>query len=295
MTPTLTQQEKERFKKEIDGLKDVLSDTLLFAKRNLVQFNGLQTENFTHYFLDIFARFQYNCEGLLNLLDSFHKDYRLKMCVNLLLRSVCSDIITALYLLTFYDKSESNNVSVKNELDLISSEYLRSLKQTIEEDHNLLTQLNIPTQTIDEKRNWFMSLAPSLLDNKGDVKSRDQIRETTKPEIKQGLKKNGTFLTENEKFQRIKDKGFSDYGFVFVAFKYYSQFQHFSLMSKKYIECKPFQDTYYMALTIYHMLMTCDIILQVSKSPNVNFRNEIENIRNKIVIHLAKSGLDVGK
>jgi hypothetical protein len=184
--------------------------------------------------------------------------------------------------LTFYDKSESNNDSVKNELDLISCEYLQFLKQAIEEDHKLLTQLNIPTQTIDEKNNWFKTLAPGLLDHKGDIKNRGQIRATTKPEIMQGLKKNGTFLTEKEKFQRISDKGFADYGFVFVAFKYYSQFQHFTLMSKKFIESKPFHDTYYMALTIDHMLMTCDIILQISKSPNVHFRNDIANIRTKI-------------
>jgi len=288
MTSTLTAQEKKKFDKEIEALKDILTSTLGFAKKNLMLFNGVTLINYTCYFLDIFARFRYNCEGLLNLMDSFHKDYRLKSCVNLLLRSICSDIITALYLMTFYDKNETDNISVKNELDLISSEYLRFARQSLEEDHELLERLNIkPLKTIHQKRDWLKNLAPELFDLKGNIKSREQIRATTKPEIKNGLKKSGTFLTENEKFQRIKEKGFGDYGFIFIAFKYYSQFQHFTLMSKKLIEHKPFQDTYWMALTINHMLMTSDIISQITKSPNHKFRNELNFIMNKIVKHFT--------
>lgn len=288
MTPTLTQKERERFKKEIEGFKEILSDFLVFAKRNLVSFNGQKTENYTAYFLDIFTRFRLNSEGLYNLLDPFYKDYRLKICINLLLRSICSDILTSLYLLSFYDKNDEDNISLKNELTLISSEYLRYVKRTMEEDHELLLQLKIPCPlTIEEKRNWINTIAPDLLDNKGNIKNRKQIRATTKPEIKEELKDNGTFLTEEEKFQRIKLKGFANYRFVFIAFKYYSQFQHFTLMSKKYNEFPPFVDTYYMALTLDHMLMVSDIILQLSKSPDPNFRIEISKIRDKIVMHFA--------
>lgn len=287
MTPTLTEKEKVKYKKDIEGLKDILSQALPFFKKNLVLFNGQTTENFTHYFLDIMARFRYNSEGLLSLMDSFHKDYRLKTCINLLLRAICSDALTALYLLTFYDNNDVNNVSVKNELDLISSEYLRFVKQTIEEDHQLLESLNIKSETIDEKRIWFASLAPELINSKGEIKNRDEIRATTKPEIKNGLKHTGAFLTENEKFKRIKEKGFADYAFIFIAFKYYSQFQHFTLMSKKIIESKPFHDTYYMALTIDNMLMTTGIILQITKSPNPEFRSEINNLRDTIIKHFA--------
>jgi hypothetical protein len=288
MTPTLTQKERDKFKKDIEGLKEILAGILLFSKDNLVKFNGRRTENYTAYFLNIFTRFRINTEGLLNLMDPFYKDYRLKICTNLLLRSICSDILTALYLLTFYDKDDKDNISLKNELNLISSEYLRYVKRTMEEDHDLLLQLKIPSpQTIEEKRNWINSIAHDILDEKGNIKSRDQIRATTKPDIKKELKNNGTFLTEEEKFQRIKNKGFADYRFVFIAFKYYSQFQHFTLMSKKYYEFPPSIDTYYMALTLDHMLMVSDIILQLSKSPNPNFRTEISKIRDKIVMHFA--------
>lgn len=280
MTSTLTEKEKEQFASEVDGLSDILFRTLDFLKINLVLFNKRQTENFSHYFLDILARFRYNIEGLSTLLDSFHNDYRLKCCINLLLRSICSDSLTALYLLTFYDKSDTDNISVKNELDLISSEYLHFVKQTLEEDHQLLENWKIqPLETIDEKRNWFANLAPELIDSDGKIKKRSQIRSTTSSKIKGELKLNGSFLTENEKYQRIKENGFADYGFIFIAFKYYSQFQHFTLMSKKYIENKPFTDTYYMALTIDHMLMVTDIILQISRTPNPDFRSELNGIR----------------
>jgi len=288
MTSTLTREEKERFAKEIEGLKEILIQTLNFYKKNLMLFHQRRTENFTNYFLDIIGRFRYNIEGLSAIMDSFHNDYRLKNCVNLLLRSICSDALTALYLLTFYDKNEPDNTSIKNELDLISSEYLHFVKQTMEEEHQYLEALKLKTfQTIDEKRNWFLNLAPELIDTNGKIKNRKQIRATTKPEIRSGLKEIGSFLSENEKFQRIKKYGFDDYGFIFIAYKYYSQFQHFTLMSRKFIEDKPFHDTYYMSLTISHMLMTTDIILQIAKSPNPDFRSELNNIQESIRRHFA--------
>jgi hypothetical protein len=288
MTSTLTEEERVRFSKDIEELKKILFKTLSFFKKNLMLFNNRNTENFTHYFLDIFARFRYNSEGLLALMDSFHNDYRLKICTNLLLRCICSDALTALYLLTFYDKSETDNTSLKNELDLISSEYLHSIKQIIEEENQLLESLKINIfQTIQNKKEWFINLAPELIDTYGKIKNRDQIRATTKPEIKSELKTTGIFLTENEKFQRIKEKGFADYAFIFIAFKYYSQFQHFTLMSKKLIETKLFCDTFYMALTIDHMLMTTDIILQIAKSPNTDFSSELNGIREAINKHFS--------
>lgn len=290
MTKTMSEEERIRFATEIESLKITLITVLHFYKINLRLFNGIKTANYSQYFLEIVARFRYNSEGLLNLLDSFEKDYRLKICLNLLLRSICSDCLTALYLYTFYDKNDKENIAIKNELDLISSEYLRYLKQTTEEDYELTKSLKLPmTETIEERRNWVNSLAPELLDKQGKIKGREEIRQTSAINIKEGLKKSGSFLTENEKYQRIKEKGFAQYGFIFLAFKYYSQFQHFSLMSKKIIESKPFHDTLYMAMTIDHMLITTDIIFQIAKSPNQNFKSEIRILREDIAKHFGSS------
>lgn len=69
---------------------------------------------------------------------------------------------------------------------------------------------------------------------------------------------------------------------IFIAFKYYSQFQHFTLMSKEFINAKPFLDTFYMHCTLDHMLITTDLILQMAESPNPNFRDELAYIRKKM-------------
>ena len=283
MTPELTDQEKNRFINEVNALQEALENILQFSKNNLVLFNGIDTENYSYHFLQIFIRFRVNCEGLINLMQAFIEDYRLKVCVNLLLRSICSDVLTTTYLLTFYDTNDPENISLKNELDVISVEYLRSVKKMLEEDHELSETLGIKTNnTIEEKRDWFKNIASELLNEDDNLKSRNQLRSTTRKEIKIGLKTNGSFISEDEKFQRIKEKGYSHFGCSFTNFKYYSQFQHFSPVSQKVIENKPFHDTFYMSQTLDQMLMTIDLILQIAKSPNQNFRTEIDIIRKKL-------------
>jgi hypothetical protein len=189
--------------------------------------------------------------------------------------------------MTFYDENDKSNNALKNEFDIISSEYLHFVKKTLREDHELLTTLKINTPSLEEKEEWFREIASELIDENGKIISKKTIRRTTPDNQKKGLKNYGIFLTENEKFDRIKSYGFEDYGFIFIAFKYYSQFQHFTLMSKKYIEVKPFQDTYYMSLTLSYMLVVFDIALQICKSPNPNFSKEIEEINQKIIKHFA--------
>lgn len=221
-------------------------------------------------------------------MNAFKEDYRLKVCVNLLLRSICSDVLTAIYLLTFYDKDDPENISLKNELDIISTEYLRSVKKIIEEDHELMTLLSIePTTSIEEKRKWYNSVSENLSNEDGKLKTKNQIRLTTNDEIKEGLKTGGLFISEDEKYQRIKDKGFTQFGFAFTIFKYYSQFQHFTLSSRDLIEHEPFHDTFFMSLTIDQMLMTIDLILQISNTQNPDFRAQIKTIRDKLSENLA--------
>ncbi len=71
MTSTLSKSEKEKFEREISGLKIILSDALTFQKTNLLNFNGKEIENYARYFLDIIARFRYNTESLIILLQPF--------------------------------------------------------------------------------------------------------------------------------------------------------------------------------------------------------------------------------
>ena len=288
MTSTLTIEDQEKFKNDVQSLKLALNEVLEFSKNNLVNFHARIVENYASYFLDIFARFRLNIEGLLNLMDSFYEDYRLKVCVNLILRAICSDILTSLYLATFYDKEDPENIALKNELDLLRSEYLKSSKQTIEEEHIFLGLFNTNQKTtLEEKNKLFNKIAAELLDENGKLKTKKQIRETTNPKIKLGLTDSGSFLTEIEKFNRIKDKGLGQFGFVFIGFKYYSQFQHFNQASKSLIENNPLRDTFFMALTLENMLMTIDIILQLAKTPNEKFQTEIIAIREKLAKHFA--------
>jgi hypothetical protein len=280
MTSKLNKEEQAKFVRDTTLLKEVLIDTLNFSKMNLMLYNNRQVTN--SYLLDIFCRFRFNVEALLNNMDSFQKDYRFKLCINELLRAVSADILTVLYLLTFHDNSDPNNESLKNELNLITTEYLRFLEKTIEIDHNLMENLGVESKSLAEKMNWYRNLAPEMMNANGKIKRRNEVRSSTKNEIKEGLKEDGIFLTESEKFDRIKQKGIKGYEMVFIAFKYYSQFHHYNLMSKKLIEFRPAYDTFLMTVIIDCMLEVIAMILQETSSPNLHFANEIGIIRNKL-------------
>ncbi len=199
------------------------------------------------------------------------------------MRSICADILTAIYLETFYNKNDSKQTALKNELEIISSEYLKFVKQTLEEDYELLKLSNIPNiKSLESRIDWFNSLSEDLIDEKGNVKSKKVIRESKSSTFKKELDNTGNFLTENQKFKHLKKNGYANFGFVFIAFKYYSQFQHFNPMSKKLIEAKPFTDTYYMALTIYYMLRTIGIILVRIKIPKNEYSDNLDRILNEI-------------
>jgi hypothetical protein len=288
MTELLSKEDKERFLKEVSGLKQILKNIVEIYKKNLLLFNKTRTNHYSAYLLDIIARFRYNSESLENLMDVFSKDYRLKISVNLILRSIAADQLTALYLLTFYDDKDNSLEGLKNELNVISAESLHFVKKTMKEDHELLVELKLEKpEDFDKKQKWFENLAPDLLENNGKIKGKKKLRETTPEHIKDGINNQGAFLTESQKHEHIKEKGFADYGFIFIAFKYYSQFQHFNLMSKKFIENEPLHDTFYMALTLDHMLMTTDMLLQISKSTNPNFKNEMSELRKEIKKHFS--------
>ncbi len=283
MTELLSKEDKVQFLKDVFNLKHILNDIVSFYKKNLILFNGVHTINYTVYLLDIISRFRYNCESLENLMDAFSRDYRLKISVNLLLRSIAADQLTGLYLLTFYDEKDNTLNGLKNELKVISAEYLHFIKKTLRTDHDLLVELGFDKhENFERKKEWFTGLDPELLDSNGEILKNKKLRESTPVHLKSGMKNKGLFLTENQKYKHIKERGFSDYGFIYVAFNYYSQYQHFNLMSRKLIENNPKQDTFYMALMLEHMLRTSDMLLQLLKAPNPDFRNEINEIRQRI-------------
>ncbi|MBN8837703.1 MAG: hypothetical protein J0I09_10615 [Sphingobacteriia bacterium] len=284
MTLTLSKEEQEKFCNQVNAIQNALLEFLKFAKTNLQSYNGLTIESYDQHFLQIFARFRLNTEGLICLLDNFKEDYRLKISLNLLLRSICSDILTALYLLTFYDKSDTEKVALNNELNVISAEFLKSIIPTIEEEHEILEYFGVDQNiSLDKKKEFFNLKAKNLFDDFGKIKTKKKIRQTTSQLLKEGLNDNGFFLTESEKYKRIKEKIGKDFGYIFIAFKYYSQFQHFNLYVGNLTNNKPFMDLFFMFNTIDNMLLTTEQIMTIVISPNLNFHHDLADIQKKLI------------
>ncbi|MBY0425547.1 MAG: hypothetical protein K2Q22_07925, partial [Cytophagales bacterium] len=102
----LNHKEAELFQEQIQTLSTLLNETLEFLKENLVSFNNQKLSDYKAYFLMIIGKFRMNTESLIGLLPFFKQDHRHKLSLALILRCICSDILTALYLLSFIDNND---------------------------------------------------------------------------------------------------------------------------------------------------------------------------------------------
>ncbi len=286
MTNLLPPLEKAEFENDIHFLISLLADIVELLKINLTLFNAKEVKNYSKSLLDIVARFRYNTESISNLMDAFSKDYRLKCSINLILRSICSDSLTALYLITFYNEQDREHVALKNELDILSSEYALFVRKSLEANHEFLVRYGLNFDaTFEEKLDWFHNEFSGLIDKDGKVLSKKSFRETTPDEVKKTLDNAGKFISEEQKYERIK-KSYGHYGYLFINFKYYSQFQHFNPMSQKMIERSPLNDTKMMIRTLDHMMNISLILFKIAGSANNHLTEDIRKMNTRIEKHL---------
>jgi hypothetical protein len=293
----LNKEENEKFGSQIDGLGKMLKESLVFLKDNLIAFNGIEFHEYQQYFLSIVGRFQLNIESLIPLVALFKEDHRHKFPVALISRCICSDILTALYLKTFIDYADPKQQTLRNEIDIIGTENLRFLEEFQTELYNfakVVAQSEKPDPDFtkldkDHKglMEWLKNQNPDYYKynpKKGGlaIKAREDFRVSSNQSMITNLKNGNGFLSEKEKSIRIKEVGMVEFGYVFIAFKYYSQYHHYSIQNHILINQKPFIDTHFLFNTIDHMLVTTVEILRLLNSPNKSFVDQFEKIKSNI-------------
>jgi len=195
---------------------------------------------------DFLIRSRTTVEGVKALLTLFEKHPHHKMSIFLLLRSLASDILTYLCLLTFEDEADNSQTAFKNEVDWFDLDFLKEMLKQHELNESLrnidgVSQL--VSSNDNEKNN---SIKKELLDRyrhllnaQGKPKGIKEIRATTnnKHFKRHPEKKIVHFSNEKDKYERIITyQNYKLMSPVYAQFKYFSQFHHYSRGSMFFFE-----------------------------------------------------------
>ncbi|MEO9850194.1 MAG: hypothetical protein ABJH72_19215 [Reichenbachiella sp.] len=220
------------------SITDTLVKTLNLIGQRAVSEPFSEKKLLKHAILDLCKQIYANIYGLNILLSDFHDERNnlKRIPIALITRGAIADCLTGVYLITFRNGSES----LKNEIDVMSRDYAKFLRFFEEEKVKYLQEFE-EIEANEEIKKWeisFKKSQPHLFVNPDDsqwiLKSPKKLRETS--EIKLPKELDGP-ITEDKKSERIKQNDKTgDYGLLYVGFRYFSQYQHYSFSNREMIE-----------------------------------------------------------
>lgn len=244
---------------------------------------------------DFLNRTRINNEALIPLLE-IYKDKRSSILpLGLLIRSILSDFLAFCYLATFSLEKDVNEVSIQNELDLLERDFLKAMLE-VSELESKINQYdnNIPPAFADNKayethvekvKQQFKHLFKEE-NTQLRFKKPNEFRETSFPECFDSKEEFGTapsFITEKYKWERMIRRGFSKYVIVFTAFKFFSQFQHYSPMSaeltKEVSEAHAF---FHLIMAIDSLIIVTDMQIQIIDGKESKYLNRLREIEKNL-------------
>jgi len=185
-----------------------------------------------------------NLEGIIFLLDPFKEQPFIFHSISHIYRALTVDFLNYCYLMCFYDESDSNFISFRNEYDFFNRDYLKTLIDWNEIERNIpescpaYSNINSQTRSRDENLVTLKSYFKRLFQNNDiskKIKTAEEIRENSKkdyfPDKKDKIEPKTSMLSESYKFRRILKSNFAQYSDIFLFYKYFSQQYHFSAHS----------------------------------------------------------------
>ena len=194
-----------------------------------------------HALIDVIKKVNANMNGINLMLPQFSEPNKqlLKIPIGLCMRGALSDSLTGIYLFTFSD----DPISTENEINVLSKDYARYLKDT--EEYILqygdgLNKEEIETQLrvwIGDFKAKYPKLFKSSTGNEWDLKKGSELRQGSKYRI------DNTQTSDKDKFEWIRNcPGGEKYISLYVLIKYFSQHQHYGFANRSFIDDLPEED-----------------------------------------------------
>lgn len=244
---------------------------------------------------DFLFRTRINNEALVPLLENYKTLPAGILPVGLLIRSVLSDFLTFCYLATFSHSKDANELSISNELALLERDFLKAMME-VGEIESRIGDYNEAIRSAFENTEDFEKHVTKLKEDfkhlfKSEnsqlrLKKPKEFRETSLPECFDSKEEFGlapSFMTEKYKWERMSKRGFGKYVIVFTAFKFFSQFQHYSPMSSILVEeiTEPYA-FFHLLMAIDSMIIVSDMQIQVIDGNDSSYLAALRELENKL-------------
>ncbi|HCN83625.1 MAG TPA: hypothetical protein DIT07_08395, partial [Sphingobacteriaceae bacterium] len=239
----------DRFDATQKEVLDLLIEMLLSVDPNLQKSSEVLT---LHHLL---AKVRFNLEAAHHLIQWLKEDYRFKTSVNLLYRAILGDMISSIYLMSWFDHTQDEQPYMNAELDIMHKDFLVKITKLIEAEK----QYKNYGQDGENYMTEFIDANPTLYDFQNSKwMSASQIRAKTdgKFKIDPGL----NTLTETGKIEHIHASNLVHGHQVSVAFTYLSQFQHFTPKMHDFLLNDASGEIEYYEITLSLVLVNCDYL-----------------------------------
>ena len=192
--------------------------------------------------LDLIKRIHANLHVIKMILPEFIEVKTLAVPISLLVRTCLSDALTGFYLLTF----SKDEVSFQNELNLMALDYISYLaKLTQIEPHFSMPDLSpqerekIVIEKLDEIALNYPDLIESRVNLKIIKKTPAEIRSSSNVKMFPFKEIMNLPLTDLSKFERLfdyPDEGMQSISYLYPLYRFYSQFHHYSVLTRKLMD-----------------------------------------------------------
>jgi hypothetical protein len=281
-------------KKEPDITKciPILKEYSLFCDDWSKEFDGKQLNRVETYLMTLLLRFGIISNSLIVLLPHYFNNQHFKFPVSLLLRSINTDYLTIIYLLTFYSNNDSDQISMQNEITLMDIDFLKSMEKFSKEEVEFYSKI-IEAQPnlvdpLTKLKNMHHKFFPECYENhngKLKLKSTSEIRKTSNQKLFENLQEINNPLTDTSKYERLKSRKGDEYGIhAFLAFKYYSQFQHPSSSNKSLLESESeLLDKFLFLQTLEHLVLGTQAVMKFYFKKENQYSEKMTNLQKKLL------------
>lgn len=183
--------------------------------------------------LDLMMRINLSIRGLEELFPVYAHNKDMRHSINLIMRTVLSDILTGLYLAQRY----TDNKTFENEVKVMNLDFAKYSIFMYEHEHEMFGK------TVDEVKVEMESMLQKYKESNPDLFLAEEnfriikpaeVRETSDPKffIDEAHRTKG--LTEDNKYKSIKaDSVIGRFSTIYIVFRYFSQYQHYSFDGRK--------------------------------------------------------------
>lgn len=247
--------------KHLDDLVEIMN----LAATEVHQKKGSELGTVKIVLLDLMKRIQSNLYGVKLLMNELPNDRYLILPVSLLVRTCLSDALTGFYLLTFSRHEES----FKNELKVMALDYVAYAERLINlEPRYSGVELSedayqkIVVEKLHELSEKYPELILSVEKNKLKTRKCKDIRAGSAKEIFLREENISRRIGEKEKFDQLynnPNSGVRNISYLYPLFRFYSQFQHYTILTRNLIDLPIKEHVPYFSLSLV-------LITQVLKS-----------------------------